>query len=113
MYPLALLLTIAAVRRDDGIRLYARVLAGLGLLVSAYHVGVQRIPALSGTSSCPADASCTVQWVDVFGLSIPAMAACGFIGVLALLSLPRPGTDDVVAEQTTTGADAERATTPA
>lgn len=93
MYPLAVLLTVAAVRRDDGIRPYAQVLAGLGLAVSLWHVGVQRFPSLAGTTSCSAEASCTVQWVDVFGLSIPAMAACGFVAVLALTSLPRGGDD--------------------
>ncbi len=107
MYPLAVLLTVAAVRRDDGIRPYARVLAGLGLAVSLYHVGVQRFPSLAGTTSCSAEASCTVQWVDVFGLSIPAMAACGFVAVLALTSLPRDRRDAVehaAADQPPTGA---------
>ena len=37
MYPLALLLTLAAVRRDDAVRPYARLLAGAGLLVSLWH----------------------------------------------------------------------------
>lgn len=109
MYPLAVLLTVAAVRRDDGIRPYAQVLAGLGLAVSLWHVGVQRIPALSGTTSCSLDASCTVQWVDVFGLSIPAMAACGFIGVLALTSLPRPSDHDPDPARTTTATGAATA----
>lgn len=90
MYPLALLLTLAAVRRDDAVRPYARLLAGAGLLVSLWHVGIQRFPAIAGTSTCSADAPCTVMWVDVGGvLTIPTMAACGFVGVLALLALPR------------------------
>ena len=90
MYPLAVLLTLAAVRRDDAVRPYARVLAGGGLLVSVWHVAVQRVPAVAGTTSCSAEAPCSLVWVDVGGvLTIPTMAACGFLGVLALLSLPR------------------------
>lgn len=95
MYPLALLLTVAAVRRDDAIRPYARLLAGAGLAVSLWHVALQRVPGLSGVTECAVDAPCTAIWVDTLGvLSIPAMAACGFVGVLALLSLPRPDGDE-------------------
>lgn len=92
MYSLAVILTVAAVRRDQGIRVYGRVLAGIGLAISAWHIAVQRIPSLSGASSCAAEAPCNVIWVDTFGfLSIPTMAACGFLAVLVLLSVPAPG----------------------
>ena len=37
MYPLVLLLGIAAFRRDIGIRLYAIPLAAIGAVISAYH----------------------------------------------------------------------------
>lgn len=88
MYPLAVLLPLAAVRRDLSIRLYARILAGIGLVISLWHVALQRLPSLSGASTCAADAPCTARWVDVFGfLTIPTMAACGFVAILVLTSL--------------------------
>ena len=91
MYPLAVLLVVAAVRRDLTIRLHARLLAGIGLVISAWHVAVQRLPSLSGTSSCSADAPCTAIWVDSFGVfTIPTMAACGFLAVLVLTSVRVP-----------------------
>jgi disulfide bond formation protein DsbB len=91
MYPLAVLLPLAAIRRDDAVRPYVRALAGLGLALSVWHVLIQRVPALSGTTSCAADAPCTAMWVNVFGvMTIPTMAAFGFFAVLALSSLPRP-----------------------
>jgi len=88
MYPLAVLLPLAAIRRDGAIRPYAQLLAGLGLVVSLWHVAVQRIPALSGATTCAADAPCTAIWVEVFGvLTIPTMAACGFLAVAVLMSV--------------------------
>ena len=37
MYPLAIILIIAAIRKDRGIKWYAAPLAGIGLLVSLWH----------------------------------------------------------------------------
>ena len=91
MYPLAVVLSVAAVRGDQAVRLPARIVAGVGLLLSAWHVAVQRVPSLSGATSCSADAPCTAMWVEVFGLlTIPTMAACGFLAVLVLTSVPFP-----------------------
>lgn len=92
MYPLALVLPMAALRRDLAIRPYARALAGIGLLVSLWHVALQRLPSLSTATTCSADAPCTARWVDVFGfMTIPTMAACGFLAIVVLMSL-RPTT---------------------
>ena len=88
MYPLAVLLPLAAVRRDTGFHAHARVLAGLGLATSLWHVALQRVPALAGASTCDASASCNVIWVEAFGLlTIPTMAACGFLAIVVLTSL--------------------------
>ncbi len=91
MYSLAVLLVVAAIRRDPAVRVYGRVLAGIGLAISSWHVALQRVPSLSGASTCSTDAPCSAIWVDVFGLlTIPTMAACGFLAVLVLLSVPTP-----------------------
>ena len=91
MYPLAIVLTISAIRGDQRIRLPAAALAGIGLTTSAWHVAVQRVPSLSGATSCSAESPCSAMWVEVFGLlTIPTMAACGFLAVLVLLSSPSP-----------------------
>src|SRR4051812_17209676 len=44
MYPMVPILGIAALRRDAGVRIYAAVLAGIGLVISAYHILVERFP---------------------------------------------------------------------
>jgi disulfide bond formation protein DsbB len=93
MYPLVPLLGMAAFRRDLGIRLYAGALAGIGALISTYHVLLERFPSLEG-GVCEAANPCTIIWVERFGyLTIPAMALSAFALLLALLALP-PVKDD-------------------
>lgn len=91
MYPLALILGIAAARRDLDVRRYALPLAVGGALVSTWHVLVQRVPSLASSTSCDADAPCSVIWVEALGLlTIPTMAGIGFLAVVALLATARP-----------------------
>jgi disulfide bond formation protein DsbB len=90
MYPLVLLLGIAAVRGDAGVRRYAVPLAAIGGLVSAYHVAVQRLPGLP-SGSCSLDVPCTAIYVERFGfVTIPVMALVGFISIIAILTLLVP-----------------------
>jgi len=58
MYPLVLVLGIAAWRRDLGIRLYAIPLAAVGSVISAYHYLLEWFPALD-TGACVVGVPCT------------------------------------------------------
>lgn len=81
MYSMAIILLIAAVRRDEGIAIYGLSLSVLGFCISMYHYYAQLFPR---GDTCGPDASCSVQWVDVFGfVSIPLMAGAGFFGIVA------------------------------
>jgi disulfide bond formation protein DsbB len=85
MYPLAVILPIAAWRRDSGVRWYALPLAVGGGLVSAYHVLIERAPSLE-SGSCDPTNPCTTIWVERLGyLTIPTMALSGFAAIVALL----------------------------
>jgi len=87
MYPLALLLLLAAIRRDEGIRRYAIPLASVGAAISAYHYLIEWRPSLS-TGTCEITAPCTVPWFRQFGfVSLPLMALCGFAAIISLLAL--------------------------
>ena len=89
MYPLVPMLGIAALRRDWGVRPYAMALAGIGAVVSTYHLLVERFPSLE-TGSCDPLNPCSIRWVEHFGyLTIPAMALSGFVLILALLTTSR------------------------
>ena len=88
MYPLVPLLGLAVLRRDRGIRPYALLLTGLGGAVSTYHVALERIPALEGSSGCDPSNPCTIRWIEEFGfLTIPLMALSAFALIAAILVL--------------------------
>lgn len=86
MYPLVVMLGIAALREDNAIRWYALPLAGIGAALAFYHTLLQRLPGLQGATSCSMDAPCNVMWVREFGfVSIPVMALGAFLLIAALL----------------------------
>ena len=94
MYPIALIGTIAALRRDRGILPYTLALSLVGLSFSIYHIQLQQFPDQS--SFCEVTNPCTSQWVEAFGwMTIPQMAGISFaliatISALAIRSLPEP-----------------------
>lgn len=84
MYPLALILIIAAARHDRGIRPYAGALAALGGTVSIYHYQLQAFPGQG--SSCTTGVSCTFRWIELLGfVSIPLLALGCFALILMLV----------------------------
>ena len=90
MYSLAIVLVVAAVRKDRSIRPYAMTLAGIGAVISAYHWLLERWPSID-TGSCAADAPCSVPYFEVFGfISLAFMAFCAFVTVLVFLSVASP-----------------------
>jgi disulfide bond formation protein DsbB len=87
MYPLALILGIAAWRRDRSVRVYVIPLAAIGAVVSCYHIIVERFPDLE-SSSCDPDNPCSLKWVEHFGfVTIPTMALAGFLAIITVLAL--------------------------
>jgi disulfide bond formation protein DsbB len=95
MYPLALLLLIAALWRDEGVRRYAIPLASVGAAISSYHYLIEWRPSL-GAGTCDVTAPCTVPWFRQFGfVSLPLMALCGFAAIISLLALHSPGSSEV------------------
>lgn len=87
MYPLPVILGIAAVRQDAAVRRYAQPLAVIGLGIAAYHYLIQAFPSLdSGT--CDLGVPCGARYIELFGfVSIPFMAGAGFLFIVAALAL--------------------------
>lgn len=89
MYPLAILLIIAALRRDWSIRPYAITLALVGAGISTWHVLVEWHPGLEGTLSCDPQNPCSAlplpRYLDY--LSIPTMAGSAFLFVATVMWL--------------------------
>ena len=86
MYPLAVILLIAALRRDtNGARRYGIPLAIIGTVIAAYHYAIQQFPSLE-SGSCSVDVPCSSPYVWQYGfVSIPYMALAGFTLILLIL----------------------------
>jgi disulfide bond formation protein DsbB len=90
MYPLAVLLLIAAVRRDfRGGALYALAFPIAGGLVSVWHIYIEINPDAE-PSSCRVAAPCSLEWIEEIGyVTIPVLALTAFAAILALLLMAR------------------------
>lgn len=85
IYPLAVVLLIAALRRDRAIRFYAIPVAAISAAISTYHYQLERFPT-QASPSCSVEAPCTVVWVWRFHyISIPMMALSAALLVIVLL----------------------------
>jgi disulfide bond formation protein DsbB len=94
MYPLTVILGIAALRRDHGARWYAIPLAVAGGLVSTWHILIERYPSLESSTSCDPANPCAIKWVERLGfVTIPTMALAGFALIVTVLLLD-PGTEE-------------------
>ena len=83
MYPLAVILLVAAITRDTRAWRYVVPLAAIGLLFSLYHYQLELFPDQS--SMCSTTVPCSVRYVSMYGfVSIAFMAGVGFIAILAL-----------------------------
>ncbi|MCK1975999.1 disulfide bond formation protein B [Jeotgalicoccus huakuii] len=85
MYPIVILSLIGVIQEDNNVRLYARVMSGIGILVSTYHYGLQKIPALGESANACMGVSCTVQYINWGGfITIPLLALTAFIIIFIL-----------------------------
>lgn len=88
MYPLVVLLGIAAYKQDRGIVPYAQSLSAIGLCIALYHYLVQKIPGLGDSALCQSGVPCSGQYMNVFGfVTIPFLALLAFSLILLLLWL--------------------------
>lgn len=110
MYPLAVLLLVAAVRRDWHVRPFALVLALATPLISAYHYLLQRFPSLESGVSCDPFNPCTTTLIWKFHyVSIPFMALSAFAFVATILLVARPPDSEVSGHGRDHGAAAREA----
>jgi disulfide bond formation protein DsbB len=95
MYPLVVILGIAALRRDLDVRIYVLAVAGIGAVISGYHYLLEWFPAID-TGACTIGIPCTQVWFRQFGfVSMPLLALVAFLLVIAFMLLAlRPPEDD-------------------
>jgi disulfide bond formation protein DsbB len=113
MFSSAVILTVAAIRRDRGIKWYAGPLAGIGILASSWHILLEH-GVVQDSKQCAATVPCAVPNLISFGdrdpitlgptswfsVTMAVMAFCAFAAILALLFVPEPvSTDSPEAEE--------------
>lgn len=90
MYPLVIIVGIAAVRGDREVWRTALPLSVIGGMVAVWHILLEQNPGWGGP--CDDSAPCTILWVEEFGfLTLPTMALIAFvaIGTLTLAARAR------------------------
>jgi disulfide bond formation protein DsbB len=88
MYPLAVILLVGLLLRDRRVRWYAAPFVVVGAPISLYHWLVERVDFFAKSSSCSAEAPCTVPWFEELGyvtLAFMALSAFLLIGTLLLV----------------------------
>lgn len=84
MYPLVVVLGVASLRGDRQVWRTAVPIASIGGGIAAWHMAVERFPAL-GSAVCDPSAPCALLWVEEFGfLTLPTMALTGFFAIAVL-----------------------------
>lgn len=94
MYPLSVILLVAAIRRDRGARFYVVPIAAAGALVSSYHYLLEWKPSLEGGACSAVGPRCADIWFREFGfVTLAFMALVGFITIIvfSLVSFPVAG----------------------
>ena len=91
MYPLAVVLLVAAWRRDLRGAFWYGIwfpLAGAG--VSIYHIYIEHHPSAESASCKAGGAPCSTKWIEEFGyVTIPTLALTAFALIAVLLAMAR------------------------
>ena len=93
MYPLVVILPLAAWHNDWEVRRYALPLVGVGGIIALYQYVLGYVPDTE-ILGCTLDVSCTERYVWEFGfVDFPFMSLVAFLAIGALLLFPakRPG----------------------
>lgn len=89
MFPLAVLLGIAAFRGDAGAVVYALPITVLGAVAAAVHSLLYFGVLPTALVPCGSGPSCTSGEMTVLGLPLPVLALISFLGIAAALLLAR------------------------
>ncbi|MFC7364379.1 MULTISPECIES: disulfide oxidoreductase [Bhargavaea] len=92
MYPIVVIGAVAYFRKDFRAAAYTLALSVIGGMISLYHYGIQKLPALQDSAPACGQVSCTGAYINWFGfVTIPFLALIAFIiiAVISFLMLKR------------------------
>lgn len=79
MYPLTIILGIACYRSDRDVYQYVLPLSIIGMMVSAYHYALQKVPSLHEFSTCTSGVPCSGQYINwLHFITIPFLSLLAF-----------------------------------
>ena len=85
MYPLVLILLVGTLLKDTKVFIYSIVFSSIGLIISIYHYGIQKLEFLRSTAPSCGQVSCTGTYIDWLGfISIPFLAGTAFLLLLVI-----------------------------
>lgn len=81
MYPLAAILLVAVIRRDDDdVPYYVLPLSLIGMGVSTYHYLLQKTDLFSESTVCSGGVPCSIDYINWLGfITIPFLALTAFV----------------------------------
>ena len=86
MYPLAIIFTIAILRKESRAYIYALPLSIIGGLIALYHVFLQTGVISAAAAPCSAGVSCLTKYIDWMGfLDIPMLSFMAFVAIFLLM----------------------------
>ena len=87
MYPLVVILGVAAWRGDVRVRRYVVPIVAIGAVIALYHYALERVPALD-SGVCSSTVPCTTIWFEQLGfITLPYLALSAFLLIGALVWL--------------------------
>lgn len=89
MFPLAVVLGIAAFREDAATWLYSGALALFGLVIAIYHSLLYFGFVTEGLQPCSKGLSCSGAAMSLWGFPIPIMSTLSFAAIIVLLAIVR------------------------
>ncbi|MCJ7840192.1 disulfide oxidoreductase [Lederbergia sp. NSJ-179] len=90
MYPLVIIIGIAAFDQNKKIKKYVLPLSIIGGCISFYHYLIQKVPGLAPVKPCVGGVSCSGQYINWLGfITIPFLALIAFILITVLMLLLR------------------------
>jgi len=88
MYPLAIILGIAFYRNDKDIYRYTLPLSIIGMMISGYHILLQKVPYLQQFEMCKTGVPCSKDYLNLLGfITIPMMAFTAFTIITICLAI--------------------------
>jgi disulfide bond formation protein DsbB len=90
MYPLSIILGIAAFFGETTIKKYVLPLSIIGGCISIFHYMEQKIPGFASIKPCTNGVPCSAQYINWFGfVTIPFLALIAFFLITILLTFTR------------------------